>query len=361
MEQLRVVVTRRIPQAGMEAFRSAGLAPLVLEEEEDRGPSHADLLAAVRRCHVLVPLLTEPVDRALLEAGTELLGVAQMAVGFDNVDVAAATELGIPVGNTPGVLTDTTADLAWALLMAAARRIPEAHAYQVAGRYRLWGPNLFTGVDVSPGGSGRRKVLGIVGYGRIGQAVAQRSQGFDMEVLAYDPHNREGIDEDARATWADLPELLERSDFVTLHTLLTPETRHLIGEAELRSMKPTAILVNTARGPVVDEEALVAALREGWIAGAGLDVYEDEPAMKPGLAELPNAVFLPHIASASRDTRDRMARMTAANGLAFLQGGRGPTTVNPQVYGSPAWRARVERILGRVPDLEAGGDGSPSR
>ncbi len=344
-----VVVTRRIPEAGMEPLRAAGLELRVLVEQEDQGPARDHILAAVQDCHLLVPLLTEPVDRGILEAGTELLGVAQMAVGFDNVDVAAATELGIPVGNTPGVLTDTTADLAWALLMATARRIPEAHAYQVEGRYRLWGPNLFTGMDVSPGGSGRRKVLGIVGYGRIGQAVAQRSQGFDMDVLAYDPHNREGIDEDARVTWADLPELLERSDFVTLHTLLTRETRHLIGEAELRAMKPTAILVNTARGPVVDEEALVVALREGWIAGAGLDVYEDEPAMKPGLAELRSAVLLPHIASASRDTRDRMARMTAANGLAFLKGEPGPTTVNPQVYDSAAWRARVERILGAAP------------
>jgi glyoxylate reductase len=346
MMEGHVVVTRKIPEPGLAPLRAAGVSLSILEEEEDRGPSHQDLLAVIPKCDVLLPLLTEPVDRTVLERGERLLGVAQMAVGFDNVDVDAATELGIPVGNTPGVLTETTADLAWALLMATARRIPEAHNYQVAGRYKLWGPNLFTGMDVGPGANGRRKVLGIVGYGRIGQAMAQRSHGFDMEVLAHDPYNREGIDSDARATWADLPELLERSDFVTLHTLLTDETRHLIGEAELRRMKSTAILINTARGPVVDEEALVQALREEWIAGAGLDVYEDEPAMKPGLAELPNAVLLPHIASASRDTRGRMAEMAAANALAFLRGERGPTTVNPQVYETEAYRARTTRVRG---------------
>jgi glyoxylate reductase len=342
----RIVVTRKIPDAGMDPLLAAPVEVAVMEEREDHGPDPDRLLEEVRSCDVLVPLLTEPVDRALLEAGKRLLGVAQMAVGFDNIDVGAATELGIPVGNTPGVLTDTTADLAWALLMATARRIPEAEVYMREGRYRLWGPNLFTGMDVSPGGSGRRKVLGIVGYGRIGQAMARRSLGFEMEVLAFDPPARGRIEEDPIARWADLPELLESSDFVTIHTPLTPDTQHLIGEAELRRMKPTAILVNTARGPVVHEDALVRALREGWIAGAGLDVYEEEPRMAPGLAELPNAVLLPHIASASRDTRGRMAEMAAANALAFLKGERGPTTVNPEVYETQAYRERTARVRG---------------
>ena len=255
--------------------------------------------------------------------------------------MAAATERGIPVANTPGVLTDTTADLTWALLLAVARRIPEAHEYMVGGRYAIWGPNLLLGSDVSPGGSGRRKVLGIVGYGRIGQAVARRATGFDMEVLAYDPFHRDGVEGDDVATWADLPELLATSDFVSLHPTLTDETRHLIGEAELRAMKPTACLVNVSRGPVIDEAALVRALAEGWIGGAALDVYEDEPAMKPGLAECPNAVLVPHVGSATRDTRGKMASMAATNALAHLSRERAPNCVNPGVYETEAYRRRI--------------------
>lgn len=343
--QGHIFVTRRIPEPGLEMLRSSGSRVTVFQEEEDKGLTREELLDGVRSCDVLLSLLTEPIDREALEANDALLGVAQMSVGFDNVDVTSATSLGIPVGNTPGVLTETTADLAWALLMATARRIPESHEYQVAGRYKLWGPNLFTGLDVGPGASGRRKVLGVVGYGRIGRAVVRRSVGFDMDVLAYDPYSREAIEDDPVVEWADLPELLKKSDFVSLHTLLNEETRHLIGEAELRRMKPTAILINTSRGPVVDEEALVRALQQGWIEAAGLDVYEDEPAMKPGLAELPNVVLLPHIASASHDTRGRMAEMAAANALAFLHGVPGPTTVNPQVYHGDAYRKRVARVL----------------
>lgn len=343
--QGHIFVTRRLPEAGLELLRSSGSRVTVFQEEEDKGLTRDELLAGVRSCDVLLSLLTEPIDRELLEANDALLGVSQMAVGFDNIDVASATSLGIPVGNTPGVLTETTADLAWALLMATARRIPEAHNYQVAGRYKLWGPNLFTGMDVGPGAGGRRKVLGVVGYGRIGRAVVRRSVGFDMDVLAYDPYSREAIEDDPVVNWADLPELLEKSDFVTVHTLLNDETRHLIGEAELRRMKPTSILINTSRGPVVDEDALVRALQQGWIDGAGLDVYEDEPAMKPGLAELPNVVLLPHIASASHDTRGRMAEMAAANALAFLRGEHGPTTVNPQVYHGETYRKRIARVL----------------
>jgi glyoxylate reductase len=344
MSELHVFITRRIPEVGMEILRQSGARLTVFQKDEEKGLTEAEILDGIRGCDVLVPLLTEPIGRDVLAANDRLLGVAQMAVGFNNIDVEAATELGIPVGNTPGVLTDTTADLAWALLMATARRIPEAHNYQVAGRFKLWGPNLFTGADLSPGGSGERKVLGIVGYGRIGQAVAKRSVGFDMDVLAHDPYNKDGIDQDALATWAELPELLEKSDFVSLHVLLTDETRHLIGEDELRRMKPSAILINTSRGPVVDEAALVRALQEGWIQAAGLDVYEEEPAMKPGLAELENAVLLPHIASASRDTRGKMAKMAAANANAYLKGERGPTTVNPEVFETEAYKQRTARV-----------------
>ncbi len=338
-----VLVTRRIPEPGLEILRQSGARITVLEDDEEACPGREELLAAVGNCDVLIAILTEKIDRRVMEASPALLGVANMAVGYDNIELGAATELGIPVTNTPGVLTDTTADLTWAMLMAAARRIPEAHAYTAAGRFRFWGPNLFTGADVSPGGSGRPKVLGIVGFGRIGRAVARRATGFEMEILAYDPLNRTGIEAAEGVAWAELPELVERSDFVTLHAPLVPETHHLIGEAELGAMKPTAYLINAARGPVVDEKALVRALAEDWIAGAALDVYENEPALEPGLAELPNAVLLPHIGSASRDTRGRMAAIAARNGLAHLRRERAPDVVNPEVYDTDAYRRRVER------------------
>ena len=340
MSSDRVFVTRRIPEPGLEILRAAGVELTVCQDDEEKGVNRDQLLAGARGCDVLVPLLTEPVDRAVLAAGESLRGVAQMAVGYNNIDVDAATELGIPVTNTPGVLTETTADFTWAVLMAVARRVPEAHNYMVAGRYKLWGPNLFLGGDIGPGASGRRKVLGIIGYGRIGRAVARRATGFEMDILAYGP-SREKIEADELASWADLPELLDRSDFVTLHPPLTPETHHLIGEAELRRMKSTAYLINGARGPVVDEQALVRALREEWIAGAALGVFEDEPAMAEGLAEQSNAVLVPHIASASHDTRSKMATMAAENAVAHLRRERAPNVVNPAVYDTDAYRRRV--------------------
>jgi glyoxylate reductase len=314
------------------------------QEREDEGVAPSVMLEGVRWCDVLLSLLTEPVDRALLAANPALRGVANCSVGFNNIDVAGATALGLPVSNTPDVLTDTTADFTWALLLAAARRIPEAQEYMKAGRYKLWGPNLLLGADVSLGGSGRRKVLGIVGFGRIGAAVSKRAIGFDMDVIAYDPHARAQIDASGIARWAELDDLLERSDFVTLHPLLSRETHHLINERTLKRMKPTAILVNVSRGPVVDEAALVRALRERWIAGAALDVFEHEPAMAEGLRECENAVLVPHIASASADTRDRMATMAAENALAHLQGKRAPNAVNAEVYSSDAYRARISRF-----------------
>ncbi len=344
MSAQRVFVSRLIPQAGLELLKAGGARVLVGQEDEERPVSREALLAGVDGCDVLVPLLTEAVDRQLLSRNPSLLGVAQMAVGYNNIDVGAATELGIPVSNTPGVLTETTADLTWALLMAVARRIPQAHVYQAAGRYRLWGPNLLLGADVGVGATGRRKVLGIVGYGRIGRAVAKRATGFDMEILAFDPAlSREAIEADGVARAVDLPALLAASDFVTLHTPLVAETHHLIGEPELRAMRRSAYLVNTSRGEVVDERALVVALREGWIAGAGLDVYEAEPAMAPGLAELDNVVLLPHIGSATRETRGRMATIAAENALCHLRGERAPNVVNPEVYDGEPYRRRRAR------------------
>jgi glyoxylate reductase len=339
----RVFVTRRIPRAGLALLEESGVQVVIGQNDDERGVEREALLEGVSRSDVVLSLLTERVDRELLEANPCLLGVANYAVGFDNVDLDVATELGVPVTNTPGVLTDTTADFTWALLMAVARRIPQAHEYTRAGRYRIWAPNLLLGADVSPGGSGRRKVLGVVGFGRIGRAVARRGSGFEMEVLAHDPFQRAEIEGSGEAAWADLDELLERSDFVTLHPVLTPETRHLIGEAELRRMKPTAYLINVSRGPVVDEAALVRALREEWIAGAALDVYEHEPQLQPGLAELPNVVLAPHAASASRDTRDRMAVMAATNVLHHLRREPAGHAVNPEVYETEAYRRRIAR------------------
>lgn len=337
----RVFVTRAIPRAGLDVLAAESVKVRVGQPDDETPVSPAVLEDGIRWCDVLLPLLTEPVDRALLSVNPALRGVANYAVGFDNIDVAAATELGIPVSNTPGVLTDTTADLTWALLLAVARRIPEAHAYMTAGRYRLWGPSLMLGADVSPGGSGRRKVLGVIGFGRIGTAVARRAEGFDMDVLAHDPHARARIEASGTARWVELDDLLRESDFVTLHPLLTDETHHLINERALRLMKSTAFLVNVSRGAVVDETALVHALRGGQIAGAALDVYEHEPEMAAGLAECANVVLVPHIASASTDTRNRMAVMAAENALAHLRGEHAPNVLNPQVYDSAAYRARI--------------------
>jgi lactate dehydrogenase-like 2-hydroxyacid dehydrogenase len=288
-------------------------------------------------------MLTEAVDRELLAAGSHLLGVANYAVGFNNVDVAAATELGVPITNTPGVLTDTTADLAWALLMAVARNIVPADRYMRAGRYRLWGPNLFLGGDVSRGGAGTPKVLGIIGFGRVGQAVGRRARGFDMRVLAHDPILKDTIAETEGVEYAELVDLLAQSDFVTMHTLLNESTRHLLDAEAFKKMKSTAYLINTSRGPVVDEKALVEALRKNEIAGAALDVFENEPEMAPGLAELDNVVVVPHIASASRDTRDRMATKCAENAVALLKREKAPNCVNPEVYQTDAYRRRLQQ------------------
>ena len=341
MSETQVFVTRRIPDAGLQVLRDAGVGFVVHQEDEESGVDRGALLDGVRSCEVLLPLLTEPIDREVLEANPRLRGVAQMAVGFDNIDVATATELGVPVSNTPGVLTETTADLTWALILSVARRVPQAHAYTIEGRYRIWGPNLFLGGDVGPGASETPKTLGIVGYGRIGSAVARRARGFGMRVLGYDPYAREQIDSTDLAEWAELDDVLANADFVTIHALLTDETRHLMDESRLRRMKPTAYLINAARGPIVDEAALVRALREGWIAGAGLDVYEREPELAPGLAELDNVVLLPHIASASVDTRGKMASMAAENAIRFLHGERAHDPVNPEVYETEAYRNRI--------------------
>lgn len=337
---MRVFVTRLIPEAGLAILRGEAEVD-VWPGPEDGTPSKEEIIQGVRRANVLLSLLTETVDHFIMEVNPKLLGVANHAVGYNNIDVETATQLGIPVTNTPGVLTDTTADLAWALIMAVARNIVQGHQYVKEGRFKIWGPKLLLGIDVSPGGSGKPKTLGIIGFGRIGQAVFKRSKGFDMPVLAYDPFQKEAIEQTEGVEYRNLRDLLRESDFITLHPALSEKTHHLIGEKELLMMKPTAFLINTSRGPIIDERALVKALQEKRIGGVGLDVYENEPNLAPGLLECKNVVLLPHLGSASRETRDKMATMAATNALSLLKKEKAPDTVNPEVYGTEAYRRRI--------------------
>jgi lactate dehydrogenase-like 2-hydroxyacid dehydrogenase len=291
----------------------------------DRVLARKELLPAVVGRDGVLCLLTDRIDAEVLDAAKGCKVFANCAVGYDNVDVPAATARGIAITNTPGVLTDATADLTWALIFAVARRIVEGDRYVRGGEFKGWAPMLLLGGDITG------QTLGIVGAGRIGQAVARRSVGFQMKVLYTDPSARQELEREVGARRVELDELLRESDFVSLHTPLVTETRHLIGRRELSLMKPTAYLINAARGPIVDEEALVEALRDKRIAGAGLDVYENEPALAPGLADLPNVVLLPHLGSASTQTRTRMATMAAENLLAVLEGRIPPNLVSADV------------------------------
>ncbi len=295
---------RLIPQ-GIEVDYNPGDEPL----------ARADLLRRLRDKDGLICHIISAIDDEVLGASPTLRVVANVAVGYNNIDVAAARRRGIAVTNTPDVLTETTADFAWALLMAAARRVVEADQYARSGQWRAWKWDLLWGGDV------HGKTLGVLGFGRIGRAVARRAGGFGMRILYHDAQRPDpALERELGATYAEPSTLLRESDFVTVHTPLLPETRHLINEAALRTMKRTAILVNAARGPIVDEAALVRALTEGWIAGAGLDVFEEEPKIHPGLLLLTNVVLAPHIASASRDTRLAMATLAVRNCLAVLEG-----------------------------------------
>lgn len=318
-----VFVTRQIPEAGLDAVRSV-CDPRVWEDELP--PPREALLAAVGGCDGILSALTERIDGEVMDAaGPQLLVISNFAVGVDNVDVAEATRRGIPVGNTPGVLTETTADLAWALLMAAARRIVEGDRFVRAGKWRTWDPRLLLGTDVYGA------TLGIVGFGRIGQAVARRARGFDMRVLYTTRESAPTVDGARRV---DLPTLLRESDFVSVHTPLTAATLHLFGDEVFDAMKPGAVLVNTSRGPVVDQAALYRALMSGQLAAAALDVTDPEPmAADDPLLSLGNCIVIPHLGSASRATRDRMACMAAENLLAGLAGQPLPNCVNPEVYG----------------------------
>jgi glyoxylate reductase len=324
MAKPKVFVTRVIPDKGLDVVKDFCDVDLWTNELP---PSRAELLQHVRGVNGLLSLLTDKIDGEVMdEAGSQLKVVSNHAVGFDNIDVIAATARKIPVGNTPEVLTDATADFAFALLMAAGRRILEAERYVRDGKWKTWGPMLLLGIEL------KGATLGLIGFGRIGKAMARRAAGFDMRVIYFDPKEAKpeaGI----HAQRVDFETLLKESDFISLHTPLTPDTHHLIDSEALSRMKPSAVLVNTARGQIVDQDALYEALKDHRILAAGLDVTEPEPLpLDSPLLTLDNIIIVPHIASASKTARDNMSWMAAQNLIAGLKGERLPNCVNPRVY-----------------------------
>jgi glyoxylate reductase len=317
---MRTLVTGNLPEEVLGLIRREH----EVEVHPENRPLERDrLLEMVRDKEGLLCMITDRVDEELLAAGSKLHMIANFGVGFDNIDVAAASRRNIPVSNTPGVLTDATADLTFALILAVARRMLEGDRIARAGAFRFWAPMHFLGHEVSG------KTLGIVGLGRIGKALARRARGFDMKVLY---HNRRRLTEEEErslgVSYGDFATVLSHADFVSLHVPLTPDTHHLMGQKELTIMRPSAYLINTSRGPVVEEQALMEALKEGVIAGAGLDVYEKEPDLTPGLEEFDNVVLLPHIGSATIETRTKMGLMAAKNLLAGLRGRKPPDCLN---------------------------------
>jgi glyoxylate reductase len=317
-----ILISRSLPAEAIDRARSRADVDV---NEVDAPLPRAELIRRLQGRQGLVCMISEAIDEDLLAACPDLKVASNVAVGFNNIDVAAATRHGVVITNTPEVLTETTADFAWTLLMAIARRVVEADRYVREGKFDQWKNMLLLGGDI------HGKTLGIVGFGRIGRAMARRAQGFGMRVLYQDAVAADPATErELRASRTDIATLLKESDFVTLHTPLLPETRHLINAQSLKTMKKTAYLVNASRGPVVDEAALVQALEEGWIAGAGIDVFEDEPKVNPGLLDLPNVVLAPHIGSASSETRLHMANLAVDNCLAVLEGRTPPTPVNAE-------------------------------
>lgn len=324
MSKPKVFITRIIPDKGFDLVKEFCDVEVWME---DLPPAREAVLERVRGVDGILSLLTDRIDGEVMDtAGSQLKVISNFAVGFDNVDVGAATARKIPVGNTPDVLTDATADFSFALMMSAGRRILEGDRYVREGKWKTWGPMLFLGVEL------KGATLGLVGFGRIGKAMARRALGFDMRVIYYDPMETK-TDPDIKASRVDFETLLEESDFISLHTPLTPDTRHLIDAEALTKVKPGAVLVNTSRGPVVDLDALYNALKAGRLFAAGLDVTEPEPLpLDHPLFQLENIVIMPHIASASKIARDKMSWLAARNLIAGLKGEHLPNCVNPQVY-----------------------------
>lgn len=316
-----IALTRPIPGPGPDMLADSGHT--IRANRDDRALAPVELHDLVTGCAGVLSQLHDPIDAAFYDAaGDALRVVSQFAVGYNNIDVAEATRRGIVVCNTPGVLTEATADIAWTLLLGVTRRVYEGDRMMRAGNFRGWGPNMLLGGDLVG------KTLAIIGAGRIGIATARRARGWDMNIVYTARSPKPEFERELGATRMELDAALAAADFVSVHVPLTDATRHLIDARRLGLMKPTAYLINTARGPVVDEAALVDALRAQSIAGAGLDVYEEEPKMAPGLSELDNALLLPHLGSATHATRSAMSRLAAANLLAVLDGRRPETAVN---------------------------------
>ncbi len=324
MSKFKVLVTRRIPDSGLKILTET----CDLDIFEGEAPISRDVLfKRIKGKDGLLCLLSDKIDKEIVAAGGRSLKViSNYAVGYNNIDVEEATKSGVLVTNTPGVLTDATADLTWALLLACARRIPKSDSLVRDGRFVGWSPTLLLGREVYG------KTLGIIGMGEIGAAVARRAKGFGMKTIYHNRKRDPEAEKELGAMYVSVDDLLRNSDYVSLHVPLTPETRHLIGEREFAMMKPTAILLNASRGEVIDEKALIKALKEGRIDSAGLDVYEKEPRLSPGLAELDNVVLTPHTGSATYESRDRMAVMAAENLVAGLRGERPPNLVNVSVW-----------------------------
>ena len=317
----KIFVTRLLPKPAMEKLEEIFE---IRVNPHDRVLTKPEIIDGTKWCDILLCLLSDSIDRDIIVCNPNLKGIVNYAVGYNNIDIGTASKLKIPVTNTPGVLTNATADLAWSLIFSVARRTPESDTFMRTGNFTGWSPMLLLGGDITG------KTLGIIGAGRIGTAVAKRSIGFNMKVL-YNDKNRT-IENEIQAEQTSLEDLLKRSDFVSIHVPLLPETRHLISDKELKLMRQSAYLINTSRGPVVDEKALVKALKEKWIAGAGLDVYENEPEMVEGLKDCQNAVLLPHLGSATNETRTNMGLICADNAAAIWEGKRPPQIVNPEIY-----------------------------
>ena len=324
MSRPRVYVTRRLPQPALDIIRP--IADFTLWDREDVPPAREVLLREVTQVDGLLSLLTDRIDGEVMDAAPRLRVVSNFAVGFDNIDIPAATKRRIVVTNTPEVLTETVADFAFCLMLAAARRLVEGDRYARDGKWKTWEPLLLAGQDMY------RATLGLIGLGRIGSAVARRAKGFEMRVMYYDPFRREDLEQSLQIEYRPFTDVLRQADFISVHVPLSEQTRHLIGRDQFSMMKPTAVFVNTSRGPVVDQQALAEALAARRIFAAGIDVFEREPVPTddPLLAQ-GNAIVAPHIASASIPTRIRMATLAAENLVAVLQGKRPPNAVNPEV------------------------------
>ncbi len=323
MTKASVYVTRMIPQETIDTLRKHFDVGV---NSEDRALTKAELKENAKGSAAIISLITDSIDGELLDAvGPQLKIVANYAVGFNNFDLAAATKRGVVLTNTPGVLDDATATHTFALLLATARRLVEADRFVRDGKWKGWSPMFFIGLDVD------KKTLGIAGMGRIGTNVARKAKAFDMKIIYSNVHRNPQAEKELGATYVDKETLLREADFLTLHVPLTPETRHYIGEREFQLMKKTAVLINASRGPVVDEKALLKALKEKQIWGAGLDVFENEPEIVPGLTDLDNVVAVPHIASATPETRIKMGEIAANNIIKVLSGQAPETCVNPDV------------------------------